>query len=64
MMVLFIAAGWLIISLIAAIWVLLDAQRRGSSGALWFVIVLILGLLGFAVWMVVRPSMAQPPPLP
>ena len=62
MLELIFAVIWSLISIIATIGVFLDARKRGSSGVLWCVIVLILGLLG--LWFVVRPAIIQlPPPL-
>jgi len=62
MYVMIFAGIWAVISLVAAIWVLFDAHKRGSSGVIWFVIILILGLLGLALWFVVRPAIVQLPP--
>ena len=56
-----------ILWIVLAIWVYKDAERRGSSGALWLVIVIITGILGLIIWLVVRPpiggkqQMAPPP---
>jgi len=44
-----------IIGIVLAIWVYKDAEKRGSSGALWLIIVLITGIIGLIVWLVVRP---------
>ncbi|MFO7676794.1 MAG: zinc ribbon domain-containing protein [Thermoplasmatota archaeon] len=44
-----------IIWIILAIWVYKDAKKRGSSGALWLLIVLITGIIGLIIWLVVRP---------
>ena len=54
-------------------WVYKDAKRRGKSGALWLIIVLILGIIGLIIWLIVRPPIQQnqyrappqgPPPPP
>jgi len=45
----------IIIGIALAIWVYKDAEKRGSSGALWLIIVLITGILGLIIWLVVRP---------
>jgi Na+/H+-dicarboxylate symporter len=45
----------LIIWIVLAIWVYKDAKKRGSSGALWLLIVLITGSIGLIIWLVVRP---------
>ncbi len=46
---------WLVIAIIIAIWVYRDAEKRGSSGALWLIIVIITGIIGLIIWLVVRP---------
>lgn len=45
---------WFIIWILVAIWVYRDAEKRGKSGALWLIIVIILGLIGLIIWLVVR----------
>ncbi len=52
--------AWFVIWLLVAIWVYQDAERRGASGVLWLLVVLLLGLLGLIVYLVVRPSGPQP----
>jgi membrane protease YdiL (CAAX protease family) len=44
-----------IIWLILGIWVYKDAEKRGKSGILWFLIVFVLGIIGLIIWLVVRP---------
>ncbi len=51
----FIPLVFLIIGIVLAIWVYKDAQKRGSSGALWLIIVLLTGIIGLIIWLVVRP---------
>ena len=46
---------WFIIAILIAIWVYKDAEKRGSSGILWLIIVLIAGIVGLIIWLVVRP---------
>lgn len=46
---------WFIIAILIAIWVYRDAEKRGSSGALWLIIVIITGIIGLIIWLVVRP---------
>jgi len=56
---------WLIIAILLCIWVYRDAESRGMSGALWLIIVLILGLIGLIIYLVVRKekkTSAPPPP--
>lgn len=56
-----IVAVWVIFLLIA-IWVYRDAESRGMSGALWLIIVILLGLIGLIVYLVVRGSHPVQPP--
>ncbi len=37
------------------IWVYRDAEKRGSSGALWAILVFFFGLIPLIIWLVVRP---------
>jgi len=46
---------WLIIAIVIAIWVYKDAEKRGSSGALWLIIVIFTGIIGLIIWLVIRP---------
>ena len=46
---------WFIIGILIAIWVYKDAEKRGSSGILWLIIVLLTGIIGLIIWLVVRP---------
>jgi TctA family transporter len=45
---------WFIIAIILCIWVYRDAEARGMGGALWLIIVLIAGIVGFIIYLVVR----------
>lgn len=51
----------LIIGILIAIWVYKDAERRGSSGILWLIICLFLGIIGLIIWLVVRPPIGGHP---
>lgn len=51
----------LIIGIVIAIWVYKDAERRGSSGVLWLVIVIFTGIIGLIIWLVVRPPIGGKP---
>lgn len=44
-----------IIWIVLAVWVYKDAEKRGSSGALWLIIVIVTGIIGLIIWLVVRP---------
>ncbi len=47
---------YLVISLIIASWMLRDSDKRGKSGAVWFLVGLILGIVGLIIWLLVRPK--------
>lgn len=51
-----------IISIVIAIWVYKDAERRGSSGALWLIILLLTNILGLIIWLIVRPPIGGKQP--
>ncbi len=55
---------WFIIAILIALWVYKDAEKRGKSGVLWLLVVLVGGLLGIIIWLIVRPPLTyqQPPP--
>ena len=52
---------WFIVFIAIAIWVYKDAERRGSSGALWLIIVILLGIIGIIIWLIVRPPIGGHP---
>ena len=45
---------WFVIAVVLGVWVYNDAERRGQSGPLWLVIVLLTGVIGLVIWLVVR----------
>lgn len=47
---------YLVLSLVIAIWMLKDADKRGKNGGLWFLVGLILGIIGLIIWFIIRPS--------
>ena len=57
-----------IIWIVLAVWVYKDAESRGDSNAvLWLIVVLILGIIGLIIYLVVRKDKPQqqyyqPPP--
>ena len=58
-----------IIWLLVVAWVYKDAKRRGKSGILWALVVLIFNIIGLIIWLIVRPRKKQqayytPPPPP
>jgi hypothetical protein len=53
-----------IIGLVIAIWVYKDASKRGMSGALWLIIVILFGLLGLIIYLIVRRGHPVQPAMP
>ncbi|MEX2750903.1 MAG: hypothetical protein Q6366_003350 [Candidatus Freyarchaeota archaeon] len=45
---------WCVIAIALAVWVYKDAEERGMEGALWLIIVLLLGLIGLIIYLIVR----------
>ena len=56
-----VVIAWFVIWLLIAIWVYKDAEKRGSSGVLWLLIVIVLGIIGIIIWLVVRPPIGGHP---
>ena len=46
---------WLVIAIVIGIWVYRDAEKRGSSGILWLIIVFLTSIIGLIIWLIVRP---------
>jgi len=59
---------WFIIGIVLCIWVYRDAEKRGMSGVMWLIIVLITSFIGLIIYLVVRKDkstgQARPPPPP
>lgn len=56
-----------IVGILLCIWVYKDAERRGMSGVLWLIVVLLTSIFGLIIYLVVRkdkggPGPATPPP--
>jgi len=49
-----IMAVWFIVAILIAVWVYRDAEKRGESGVLWLIIVLITGIIGLIIWLIIR----------
>ncbi len=45
---------WFILWILVAVWVYKDAQKRDKNGVLWIIIVILLGIIGFIIWLLVR----------
>ena len=52
----------IVIRILILIWVYRDAEKRGASGVLWLIVVLLLGLIGLIVYLIVRPKGPAAPP--
>ena len=50
-----------IIFIAIAIWIYKDAEKRGKSGALWLILVIITGIIGIIIWFIVRPPIGGEP---
>lgn len=50
---------WGLIQIGLAIWVGFDADRRGSNGVLWGLLVFFTGVVGLIVYLIVIPTMAE-----
>lgn len=51
----------IIISVAIGIWVYKDANKRGMSGVMWLLIVMVAGLVGLIIYFLVRNDHPQPP---
>lgn len=45
-----------IVGLYILVWVVKDANKRGTSGTLWGILVLVLGIIGLILYFIVRPG--------
>lgn len=52
----------LIISIIIAIYMYKDAEKRGKSGILWGIIGFCCGCIGLIIWLLIRPPIQRGPP--
>ena len=68
MAICFVALGLLVIFLLIAFWVYQDAESRGMSGILWFILVFLLPVIGLILYLILRterqPMGYPPPPAP
>jgi peptidoglycan/LPS O-acetylase OafA/YrhL len=48
---------WFVIAILIAVWVYKDAEKRGSSGALWLIIIILTGIIGIIIWLLIRPPL-------
>ena len=52
----------LVISILIAVYMYKDAEKRGKSGILWGIIGFCCGCIGLIIWLIVRPPIPQAPP--
>jgi hypothetical protein len=52
----------LVISIVIAIFMYKDAEKRGKSGILWGIIGFCCGCIGLIIWLIIRPPIQQGPP--
>lgn len=45
---------WFVIWIMLGIWVYKDAESRGMNGALWLILVIVLGIVGLIIYLLVR----------
>lgn len=50
---------YFIISVVIAYWMLKDADKRGKNGVVWFIIGLILSIIGLIIWFLIRPPIKK-----
>jgi RNA polymerase subunit RPABC4/transcription elongation factor Spt4 len=50
---------WGLIQIGLAVWVALDANRRGSNGLLWGLLVLVTPIIGLLVYLIMAPSLSH-----
>ncbi len=43
-----------IVSILLAVWVYKDAEKRGMGGVLWLIVVIITGIIGLIIYLIVR----------
>src|SRR3972149_6064275 len=51
-----------VVFVLIAIWVYRDAESRGMNGALWLIVVILIGLVGLIIYLVVRSDHPVRPP--
>lgn len=45
---------WLVVWILVGIWVYKDAESRDMNGALWLIVVIVLGIIGLIIYLLVR----------
>jgi hypothetical protein len=57
-----VAVIMVVIRILILIWVYKDAEKRGTSGVMWLIIVFLLGIIGLIIYLIVRPKVPVGPP--
>lgn len=47
---------WGLVWLLCGIWAASDAGKRGKSGCLVFLLIILLGPVGLIIWLLIRPD--------
>jgi hypothetical protein len=47
---------WLVALILSLIWVVKDSRARGSDGAMWIIVILLIGLFGLLIYLASRPA--------
>ena len=47
------------IMIFGGIWIYRDAQKRGSNPELWLIIFLLSAIIGYFIWLIVRPKLIK-----
>ena len=55
-----ISLVFFVVWIYVCIWIYRDAEKRGSSGILWAILVFFFGLIPLIIWLLVRPPLRQP----
>lgn len=45
---------WFVVWIVLGIWVYKDANSRDMNGALWLIVVIVLGIVGLIIYLLVR----------
>jgi hypothetical protein len=47
---------WIVVSILLLVWVVKDAPTRGADGGIWLIVILLVGPIGFPVYLASRPA--------
>jgi TM2 domain-containing membrane protein YozV len=54
-LVIYIAVIIFVIMIFGGLWIYRDAEKRGKNPELWLIIFLIASIIGYLIWLIVRP---------